>query len=72
MNHAKKFHPLRPLARTLRDLSRDERGMSTVEYVILLAVICVGAIATWNSIGGTVKAELDSADQELMTIGDTE
>jgi hypothetical protein len=31
-------------------LLRDERGMSTIEYVILLAVIVVGAVSLWTSI----------------------
>lgn len=46
-------------------LFRDERGLSTVEYVILLAVIVVGAVSIWNQIGGKFKASLGNADQEL-------
>lgn len=52
----------------LRHLSRDDRGMSTVEYVILLAVIVVGAVGTWNSIGDKVKASLGKAETEINTI----
>jgi Flp pilus assembly pilin Flp len=51
-------------------LARDERGMSTVEYVILLAVIVVGAVATWNEIGGTVKTKLEGARDDVNTVGD--
>lgn len=50
-------------------LVRDERGMSTVEYVILLAVIVVGAVSVWNQIGGNVKAKLGEANTELETMG---
>jgi Flp pilus assembly pilin Flp len=48
----------------------DERGMSTVEYVILLAVIVVGAVGLWNQIGSDVKAKLSEASAEVKTIGD--
>lgn len=54
----------------LRHLASDQRGMSTVEYVILLAVIVVGAVATWNSIGAKVIGELKESDTKLQTIGD--
>lgn len=53
----------------LRALCRDERGMSTVEYVILLAVIVVGAVGFWNQIGTDVKDHLESAQGEIETLG---
>lgn len=46
-------------------LLKDERGMSTVEYVILLAVIVMGAVSVWNSIGGKVISSLQGADDSL-------
>ncbi|GEM_PF-798802 len=53
----------------LRNLRADERGMSTVEYVILLAVIVVGAVGLWNQIGGKIKDKLGEAQQEIETVG---
>lgn len=44
---------------------RDERGMSTIEYVILLAVIVVGAVSVWNQIGSKFKKSLGAANEEL-------
>jgi Flp pilus assembly pilin Flp len=52
----------------LRQLARDERGMSTVEYVILLAVIVVGAVAMWNEIGGDVISNLEEARDKVDTL----
>jgi Flp pilus assembly pilin Flp len=49
----------------LRTFARDERGMSTVEYIILLAVIVVGAVAVWKEIGGKVGEELGAARDSL-------
>jgi Flp pilus assembly pilin Flp len=35
-------------------LVKDRRGLSTVEYVIILALIAVAAIATWRSFGNAI------------------
>ncbi len=42
-------------------LARDERGLSTVEYVIILVLIAVVAIFSWNKFGGVIKAKIDSS-----------
>jgi len=39
-------------------LLRDTRGLSTVEYVIILVLIAVLAIGTWRTFGGSVKAQI--------------
>jgi Flp pilus assembly pilin Flp len=31
--------------------ARDERGLTTVEYIIILVLIAVGGIGAWNSFG---------------------
>lgn len=46
-------------------LWKDERGLSTVEYIVLLAVIVVGAIGIWKSIGGSLMESLHDADEQL-------
>lgn len=53
---------------SLRVLMRDERGMSTVEYVILLAVIVMSAVAVWTEIGDHVLAALEGSRNEIITI----
>jgi Flp pilus assembly pilin Flp len=45
-----------------------ERGMSTVEYVILLVAIVVGAIGLWKSIGKELKTGLTNAEQDFTEL----
>ena len=52
----------------LRQLACDERGMSTVEYVILLAVIVVGAVGVWTNIGDKVHDSLGAAEKEILLL----
>jgi Flp pilus assembly pilin Flp len=51
-----------------RSLFRDERGLSTVEYVILMAVVVIGAIGAWNSIGTKFKTALTNSQTELESL----
>ena len=38
-------------------LRRDERGLSTVEYVILLVLMAVAGIGVWNTLTGGLDRE---------------
>ncbi|MGD8858899.1 MAG: Flp family type IVb pilin [Myxococcales bacterium] len=53
----------------LRDLAHrlgtDEQGMTTVEYAIVLCLIAVVAVGTWESFGGHIKDRLTSADSAI-------
>jgi len=42
-------------------LARDTRGLSTVEYVIILVLIAVLAIGTWRQFGSSVKAKITTS-----------
>ena len=44
-----------------RDLSRDERGLSTVEYIIILMLIAVAGIGLWEAFGGAVFDKIENA-----------
>ena len=57
--------------RPLQLFFNDERGLSSVEYVILLVMIVVGAVATWKNIGSNIKEGLGKAesDSQLITEG---
>ena len=45
----------------LRMLVRDERGLTTVEYALVLALIAVAGILVWQTFGQTVnESGLDS------------
>lgn len=51
-------------------LFRDERGLSTIEYVILMAIVVIGAVGVWNEIGAKFKSQLGSAKEDVLLIGD--
>ena len=36
-------------------LIRDEKGLSTVEYLILLALIAAAGVGVWTTFGGQVR-----------------
>ena len=36
----------------MRALLRDRRGISSAEYVVILAVIAVGCVLAWEAFGG--------------------
>lgn len=53
-------------------LLRDTRGLSTVEYVILMAIVVIGAVGTWNKIGTKVKEKLTESHDTIKTMGEKE
>lgn len=55
----------------LSQLHRDERGLSTVEYVILLALIAVGAIGVWSTFGGKIIKHVGDANTEFENLEPT-
>ena len=47
----------------LRELMRDEDGLTTVEYALLLALVVVAGIGAWSTLGETAaNAVQESAD----------
>jgi len=40
---------------TIRAFWKDEDGLSTVEYALLLALLVVAAIGVWTAFGGPVR-----------------
>jgi Flp pilus assembly pilin Flp len=46
-------------------LTKDERGLTTVEYVILLVLIAVGSIGVWKTFGTTLATKLGGAGQQI-------
>lgn len=43
----------------------DERGLSTVEYVVLLVLICAGCVGLWSTFGQDVHDKLEGAAGEF-------
>ena len=51
-------------------LLADTRGLSTVEYVIILVLIAVVGILAWSNFGDAVKAKIDTSTGEIEHLGD--
>lgn len=50
------------MRRPLRRLLRDQRGLSTVEYVIILALVAVVGFVVWQVIGRTAASRNAGAE----------
>lgn len=48
-----------------RQLHRDRRGVSTVEYVIILVLIAVVSITAWQAFGATIMGKIKAADGQI-------
>ena len=46
----------------MRELWKDEEGLTTVEYALLLALVVVAGITAWQGLGRTVRGSVTSAD----------
>jgi Flp pilus assembly pilin Flp len=44
---------------------RDERGLSTVEYVVLLVLICAACVGLWAAFGDVLTDKLGGATNEF-------
>jgi Flp pilus assembly pilin Flp len=55
------------IAQWARALARDGRGLTTVEYVIVLCLIAAVAVGTWSEFGGKVKEYLEGAAGDINT-----
>ncbi len=49
-------------------LARDSRGLSTVEYLILLVIIAVAGISVWGKFAKTVETKTNSAGASIETM----
>jgi Flp pilus assembly pilin Flp len=59
------MNALQTIRTRLSGLSRDQRGLSTVEYVIILVLIAAVSVATWTSFGGKLKDWLGKGEKQL-------
>ena len=55
--------------RGVRALSGDERGLSTVEYIIILVLIAIIGIAAWKNFGEAVEYQARDATTDINTLG---
>jgi len=49
-------------------LWRDQRGLTTVEYIIVLGLIAIVGIAAWQQFGETLIGEVQEADGYMSEV----
>ena len=49
----------------MKQLWKDEEGLTTVEYALLLALVAIAAIGAWTTLGGRVSATVTSAQGHM-------
>jgi len=49
-------------------LINDERGLSTVEYVIILVLIAAAAVGTWTKFGGTITTKINDSNATIGSV----
>ncbi len=59
------FRKLFRRAKSPKSLLRDQRGLSTVEYVILLVLIAASAITLWVTFGTSIRTKIAAANTEM-------
>ena len=45
----------------------DDRGLSTVEYVIILVLIAAAAVGTWSTFGSTITKKINDSNEEITS-----
>jgi Flp pilus assembly pilin Flp len=55
----------------LSALRADERGLTTVEYVIVLALIAAASVSLWDTFGDNVRGYVDDSTREIDSAMDS-
>jgi Flp pilus assembly pilin Flp len=55
------------MARSLLTLARKDKGVSSVEYIIILVLVALTGIAVFKLFGGTIKQKMTTANQTMST-----
>jgi Flp pilus assembly pilin Flp len=53
------------MLRRFAELWKDEEGMTTVEYALLLVLIVTVGILAWQTLGNKVSASVDNVNTQL-------
>ena len=48
-----------------KQLWRDEAGLTTVEYALLLSLVAIAAIGAWTTLGSRVSGTVSNATSSL-------
>ncbi|MBK8169929.1 MAG: hypothetical protein IPK60_06255 [Sandaracinaceae bacterium] len=54
-----------------KSLTRDQRGLTTVEYIIVLVLIAVTGFAIWRTFGSMVKQKVTGSNTTLDQMNTT-
>jgi len=49
----------------LKSVWKDEEGLTTVEYALLLALVAIAAIGAWTTLGTRVSGTVNTATGSL-------
>ncbi len=49
-------------------LIRDERGQGMLEYILIVALVVVGAITLWTTFGDEVQRMISESNTELEKV----
>lgn len=52
-----------------QSIVRDERGLTTVEYVIILVLIATMAILAWGKLGKAVTDKVGESETQINDLG---
>lgn len=55
----------------MKELWKDEAGLTTVEYALLLALVVVAGIMTWQNLGNTVQDTVTNAGDKISGVQPT-
>jgi Flp pilus assembly pilin Flp len=53
------------MVRSLVKRSRKDRGISSVEYIIILVLVALTGIAVFKLFGGTIKTKMTTANDTV-------
>ena len=62
---SKRLQAKKSTTETQGSLLRDTRGLSTVEYLILLVVIAVAGITVWKRVATSIEGKANTAKTSL-------
>jgi Flp pilus assembly pilin Flp len=51
-----------------KNLVSDQKGLTTVEYIIVLGLIAVVGIAAWQKFGETLTGEVEAANGYIADV----
>lgn len=51
----------------VRSLARKDRGISSVEYIIILVLVALTGIAVFKLFGGTIRDKMNNANSKVQS-----